>query len=695
MDFFEHQARARRKSVLLVLYFLIAVALIVFSVYFAFAATLAGVGGGLADAEHLPVTLWRPELFLGVFAGTLLLVSCGSLYKIRTLSSGGEAVAGMLGGLPVSPHTTDASERKTLNVVEEMAIACGTPVPPVFVLPDENAINAFAAGYTTSDAVIGVTRGCMERLSRDELQGVVAHEFSHILNGDMRVNIRLIGVLHGILLIGILGEILFRTMAYTGGARSRRSGKGGGGASVVLILGLLLVVIGSIGAFFGKLIKSALSRQREFLADASAVQFTRNPTGIGNALKKIGASSSGSRIDNARAEEASHLFFGDAIRRVFLRAFSTHPDLVVRIRRIDPTFDGRFPEMRADTPASGEAQGPVPGRGSRSRGAGEGVTAIEALDRVISMTPVEAVSRIGKPKPEHIAYARSLRESLPSSLMEASRDPYSARALVYGLLLDERPEVRKAQLLRLSQHADPAVFGETTKLLRELGSVLPSQRLPLVDMAFPTLRRLSEDQFRAFCENVHHLMQADHRIDLFEFMLQRILLRHLERKSCRERKISTGRESLRTTRAECEIFLSMLSRFGEKDPEKAAGAFVAGVRKLGGRQESFRPVPPDRCTFRQLNDSLNKLARLSPPEKKLVVEAGVTCVLFDRRVTVKEAELLRAVCDTLDCPMPPLLAAGLEEDARCVLGGSELPCPHPIEGGSSRPYLSASDDGKG
>ena len=301
MDFFERQDQARRSTRRLIAYFMLAVILIILSIYIAGITIFFGFNVN-ADPE-LPFQWWNPDLFLWITGATLCVVVIGSLYKIFALSKGGEVVARWLGGRLIDSSTSDPQERRLLNVVEEMAIASGTPVPSVFLLEEEKSINAFAAGFTPADAVIGVTRGTLQILSREELQGVIAHEFSHILNGDMRLNIRLIGVLNGILVIAMIGYAILRS------TRTSSSKKNGGGA--VLAFGVALLIIGYVGVFFGKFIKSAVSRQREFLADASAVQFTRDPDGIAGALKKIGGLAHGSRIQNPKAEEMSHLFFSD------------------------------------------------------------------------------------------------------------------------------------------------------------------------------------------------------------------------------------------------------------------------------------------------------------------------------------------------------------------------------------------------
>ncbi|HOB34044.1 MAG TPA: M48 family metallopeptidase, partial [Verrucomicrobiota bacterium] len=344
MDFFEQQDKARRNTRWLAIYFAAGVAFLVLAIYAAVLViySWAIAPGTEVEGVRAAPALWNPRLFTGVAIGTLSVVFLGSLFKTMELSRGGSAVATMLGGRLVSPNTEDPDERRLLNVVEEMALASGVPVPQVYVLDNERGINAFAAGHSTSDAAIGVTRGCVQLLNRDELQGVIAHEFSHILNGDMRLNLRLMGLIFGILCIAVIGRILLRT-----GSRTYRLGARNRGGNPLPLLGLALLLIGYVGVFFGRLIQAAVSRQREFLADASAVQFTRNPGGIAGALKKIGGLVYGSRLESAHAEEASHMFFGNGLSNAWFSLMATHPPLVERIRAIDPAFDGRFPRVSA------------------------------------------------------------------------------------------------------------------------------------------------------------------------------------------------------------------------------------------------------------------------------------------------------------------------------------------------------------
>ena len=437
MDFFEHQERARRNTGLLVFYFLIAVTLIVVAVYLVILFLIVGVNSRVEGGEPLPIAgYWDPDVFLYSAGATLVVILLGTFYKTLMLSSGGAAVAGMFGGLPIPTDTTEPRLRRLLNVVEEMSLASGVPVPQTFIL-EEKGINAFAAGFKPEDAVIAVSRGAVEQLNRAELQGVIAHEFSHILNGDMRTNIRLMGLIHGILLIALIGYFLFRGTIHSGGGRHRSGGdrEGGGmGALVIILIGLALMAIGYIGVFFGKLIKSAVSRQREFLADASAVQFTRQPEGIAGALKKIGGFVSGSRIRDPHAEEASHFFFANALGTAFFQLLSTHPPLPERIRRLDPDFDGDFERHRRESLSRGEDAGV-----SRFASTASG-------SQKIHTSPEEVLNRVGSPTTRHIEYAHRLLDSIPEMLLDSTRDAYGARAVVYALLLDIDSEVRKIQL---------------------------------------------------------------------------------------------------------------------------------------------------------------------------------------------------------------------------------------------------------
>jgi Zn-dependent protease with chaperone function len=637
-DFFSHQDAARRKTSLLVVYYVLAVALIILGVYLAFAGMLV-LGKSKSGKDVSAADLWNSKLFLGVTSVTALIVVAGSAYKIKQVSQGGEAVATMLGAKPIEPNSKDPDERKILNVVEEMAIASGAPVPRVFVMENEEGINAFAAGLSPSNAVVGVTRGCIHQLTRDELQGVIAHEFSHILNGDMRLNIKLMGVLHGILVIGLVGFWVFRSSLYSSG-RSRSNRKDNN--MPIVVLGLLVMIIGYVGVFFGKLIKSAVSRQREFLADASSVQFTRNPGGIAGALKKIGGFSKHSRLATKEAEEASHMFFANGLGSMFLNAMATHPPLEERIRRIDPHFDGEFEKSQAaPTRASQQPRAVVAGLA--------GMTAGFAIE------PDEVVARVGAPSPQHMAYAAGLVAALPEAASESAREPFGARAVIYCLLLNKETEPRNAQLARLTKHADPAVLSETRRIMKAVESTVPEGRLPLADIALSTLKILSRNQYTAFRENVEYLVGADKSIDLFEYALQRMIGRRLAPLFEKTRPPSVIYHNLKPVLPKCAELISCLAYWGADDMPAAEAAFAKAMSRLEPGK-SFTLMPNEQCGLKAFDQALDELVRASAGIKKKVVTACATCIGADGRVTVDEAELLRAVADSLDCPIPPFLA---------------------------------------
>jgi Zn-dependent protease with chaperone function len=650
MDFFQSQEVARKQTGLLVFLFSVGVVLIIAAVYVALALIVRGTDQKAGVAARGLAALWDPQLLVLVAGGTATLVSGGSLYKIAALSGGGHTVTDLLGGRLIPSDTADPDERRVLNVVEEMAIASGTPVPPVYVLEGEAGINAFAAGYTPGDAVIGVTRGCVQNLSRDELQGVIGHEFSHILNGDMRLNIRLMGVLFGILLIGLTGYLILRsTTRYVYFSDSDDDKKKGG--NPLPLIGLALYIIGYVGVFFANLIKASVSRQREFLADASSVQFTRNPDGLAGALKKIGARAQGSHIDRPRAEEASHMFFGQAVGvGTLFGLLATHPPLEERIKRIDPSFDGDFSKVRLDRPVPAPvAPGPPGPRIGRPA--------------AILLDPAAAVARVGTVGPAELAYAAGLVADLPALPEHLAREPFGARAVIFGLLLDADEAVRRLQLDELAARSEPTLMRDLNAALPAIEGLAPEARLPLVALCVPALRQLSPRQYRDFVATVQALVQADQKISLFEFALQRHLLTHLGGHFGQARARQAPQRTAAALAGPIGVVLSALARVGSPDPGEVARAYHAGFTALGWEGLPPEPAASEAVTLPQIDSALDTLTAASPPLKKQVLLACAACIAVDGQITIAEGELLRAVADSLDCPMPPLLTPAGERGA--------------------------------
>lgn len=644
-DFFERQSDARRNTKWLVVMFVLAVIGIVGTTMMVVALItiamqhqhdLDGRGFGY---QPFP---WEATVMSGV--ATLGLIGGGSLFKIAQLSGGGTVVAERLGGRRIYPNTVDPTERRVLNVVEEMALASGVPVPAVFLLSEEQGINAFAAGHTPSDCVVGVTRGCAQQLNRDQLQGVIAHEFSHILNGDMRLDLRLMGVLFGILLMGLTGRELLRWAAFGGGRRSSDSRRDNGGL-YLLAIGLTFMILGFVGSLFGSLIKAAVSRQREYLADASAVQFTRNPEGIGGALKRIGAAVFGSKLISPRAAEASHMYFAEGVRSLF----ATHPPLALRIRRIDPQWDGKYPApLPADAVVGVEADG--------AEGFIEGVATAAAVGDVFDQpvpvpTVQHAARQVASPTELHRTYVQQLLAAIPQPLLNAAHEPYGARALIFALLLDGNADVRSAQLAALEKTANANVFELTLKLVRSVNQLDDRAQLPLIDMALPALRALSVPQYNEFIKCFLALVDADKRISLFEWTLHHILLRHLRPQFEPVRPPQVLYCGLQQLGQQCSVLLSSLARASQQDDE---AAFEAGARQIP--EANPRMLPREDCGLNALDEALKSLAQAAPKQRARLVGACASCICADSAVSVTECELLRAVCDMLDCPMPPLVA---------------------------------------
>lgn len=638
-NFYQRQTDARRTTRWLVVVFILAVIAIVVTTFFAAVGLLEFSSNGQHFARNAtadPLEPWKVPL--GAGACSLALIGGGSLFKLAQLRGGGTTVAENLGAQRVPQNTTDPVERRLVNVVEEMALASGVPVPPVYLLKDEPAINAFAAGYSPSDAVVAVTRGTVKQLTRDQLQGVVAHEFSHILNGDMRLNIRLIGVLHGILLMGLIGRILFN-IAARGGDR-RRSNKGDP-TIYFLGVGLALMLIGFLGTFFGNLIKAAVSRQREYLADASAVQFTRNPAGIAGALKRIGAYVSGSRLKSLNAAELSHMYFSQGVWEGFTGLMATHPPLEKRIRQLEPQWDGKFPAL-PKIPAVLTELGTSAGLVGFASGADE--------------VPIEVVRRapeqVGSPTEYHREYAVELIESLPPVIRDTVREPYGARAVMFALLLDASDEIRELQYAALTKTIAPDVVELTRKLEPLVRRVDPRARLPLVDLALPALRTMTKDQYRRFAHAFAKLVEADRRIAPFEWMLHSVLLRHLRPQFVPFRQPRISYYSLARLEREVGILLSALANL-DHTGQRVELSFRHASQLLS--EINVPLLPATECTLPALQRALDTLRTVTPKHRQQIIEAAADLICYDRDVSIKEAELFRGMCDMLDCPMPPLL----------------------------------------
>jgi Zn-dependent protease with chaperone function len=654
MDFFARQDDARRRTKWLVIGFTLAVCSMVVMVYgvgliakfFILAKTSRYSYQNSYQTNFNP---WDLQLFGFTTFITLLTIGGGCAWKRLDLAGGGAAVAESLGGRVVDPNTTDPDERKLLNVVEEMSIASGVPMPQVYLLEAEDGLNAFAAGHTTSDAVITVTNGCMKKLSRDELQGVVGHEFSHILNGDMRLNVRLISLLFGIFCIATIGRILLQMRS--GNSRDRNP---------LPLVGLLLLVIGATGYFFGRLIQSAVSRQREYLADASSVQFTRNPAGLSGALQKVGGYTS--LIYSPHASDAAHLFFSDVNGIAFFDAMATHPPLDKRIRAIDPNWNGEFhrvTDAERDKVYAEETAPPKRSFGTDQQLAKmlwvSGAMADDANFKPPVIRPHTVLPNLGNPTPLHLQYAVQLRDALPENVKAAARDPQSAAALIYALLLSDDQELYSKHIAEIEKQFSADVSQKTVALYPDVAAVARHARLPIVNLAIGGLRNLSAEQFQKFSATLQWLINSDGKVELFEFVLQKIILRHLASKLGALRLTAVQFYTLKPLVPDCLVILSALADVGSENPNEVQKAFDVGVPFLRApADEPMALLPREECGVQVVSNALDRLAFAAPIIKKNLLEACARVVGADGVIQEGEAELLRAVADTLDCPMPPL-----------------------------------------
>ncbi|BBZ15053.1 M48 family metallopeptidase [Mycobacterium branderi] len=629
MDFFERQRQVRAASKRLVFLFVLAVLGITAMV------NVAVIGATTLREPATPAQLIAESVL--VSGAVLLMIAAVSTVKTLMLRQGGGVkVAESLGAIRVPDMPTDPRLKRYRNVVEEIAIASSTPVPVLYYLPDESGINAFAAGYTPADAAVCVTGGSLERLNRDELQGVIAHEFSHIVNGDMRLSLKLIGVLAGITALSVIGRMLW----YSGGGRGRDRGN----SLPLWALGLVVLAAGWIGVFFGRLIKAAVSRQREYLADASAVQFTRQTSGLAGALKKIGGLEAGSRLHTPKAENVSHMLFGEGMKLSAL--YATHPPLIDRIRALEPGFTPtNLEELRhrwSYQPPDGLAEDSRLGF-AEARGPH---VAPRRFD------PREYTAAVGNPSVASYQAGVRMREAIPPEVARRAHDPAAAVPLIYGLVFDRKQNIRQIQHGIVARCHGPQIADEAWRCGAELARLDPSLRLPVASIAFPALRALPEPPKRLMMSVLGQLINADGQIEVFEYCLGTLVFVGLNETLTSAAPWKSRRQTLTSAQNAICCLLAVLAQAGNSDPRQAAAAFQAGIR-VAYPQARIPFLPVDGVLA--LEQVWPVIDGLEGTDKATVVAAVMTTVTADRVVTVEESELARTVCAVLHCPVPPAL----------------------------------------
>lgn len=619
MNFYVRQTEARRTTRWLVVLFVLAVLSIIVAVNFVALTVLANMD---TEVLRLPDAAWIAG-HPGTVVLSTLLVLCvtggSSLYKSAQLAGGGGEVARSLGGQRLERTVQDPLRKRLFNVVEEMAIAAGVPLPEIYVLEHEEGINAFAAGYQPANAAIAVTRGALEQLNRSELQGVIAHEFGHVLNGDMRISTRLIGLLFGLLVVALIGRTILRW-------GPRRSRKGGG---ALMIAALAVMVLGYLGVFFGRLIQAAVSRRREALADASAVQFTREPAGLKGALVKIGAA--GSAIEATEVDEVAHMLFAPGIERFF----ATHPPLIERIRALDPSFnESEFARVKIDPQLSPVEIGSPP-------------AAKKSAPRLGKVLPAAVAQLVGQFGAEHVAAAHTLVGALPTDLLAQTGGP---AGVLLALALDPAQDIRGRQMQHIGETLGAQTVAAVSQAWERISQLERPHLLPMLHEAVPELRHLPPAERQRLLECLHRLILIDGRIEIFEYALAtlaRVYLQDDQQSARQSRPVS-----FKQTVVELQTVFSTLALLGNANEADARGAFEAGMYHV--LPQIRPPYNPVRGWPAALDRAVKCLDRLSPEGKSQLIEGLVKTIGHDGALTTDEMELLRAICAALHCPLPAL-----------------------------------------
>jgi Zn-dependent protease with chaperone function len=645
MDFFGAQARARQQSRLLGWGFALVVAMVIFLLNLIVLSVLRVAyaakdhpepfGGSLAEwATAHPGTVLLTSLVVGGFIGI------ASLTRMLQLREGGGYVARSVGGVRVERGTPDPRRRMLHNIVDEMALAAGIPAPEVYVLEKNDSINAFAAGHTPANAAVAVTRGALLKLNRDQLQGVIAHEYSHILNGDIRISIRLMGLVFGLMAISLAGRTMFRL-----------AGHSNRGAVPLLVVGLGVAVIGQIGFWGGRILQAWISRQRECLADASAVQFTRNPDGLRDALVRAAALSPPRLSGASGLEQVAHMLFVTATPRLL----ATHPPLLQRLRALDPHFtqaqlESMIRRAQSQWREAGPPEESLISAAVPAEWNDHGATLVSAA------APAEAeriAGTAGNPGPGHLAYAVALRHSLPQELRASASAPEQARILLLALLAQAEPSSREAQLKLVATQLGVRAADAVQQAVKQVRLLSALHRLPAVLQLFPSLRGLPDTDRVVLAGLLGEMIRIDTRISVFEYSLEKLALRALDTRAALN--APHGRQTLADRSGELGVVFAVLARHGARTDEQARHAYEAGIAALLPRQRPAYSVIENWVPA--FDQSLDALRALRATAKQLVVEALVRTIAHDALLTPEEAELLRAVCAVLECPLPPVLPA--------------------------------------
>jgi Zn-dependent protease with chaperone function len=657
MTFFEQQIVARKQSRKLIALFALAIFSIVLIIYVGTRILLYKFSSGYSKENWIPENFWDPSYFFAVTGGVTAVIAIVSLIKIFELTrGGGPLVAQLMGGRLVHPDTSDYDERRLLNIIEEMAIASGLTIPMLYVIDADRSINAFTAGIRPSETVITVSRGAMRLLNRDELQGVVAHEFSHIFHGDVRLNIKLMGLLYGILFLAIAGQKLLKLGFHT----SRRSRRDSHNVTIPLIaFGALLAIVGYIGVFFAQIIQYAVSRQREYLADASAVQYTRLNSGLAGALKKIGGLSYGSYLSSPFTKMASHLFFADGVQRHMFSLLTTHPPLVDRIKRLEPGFDGIYEKIEFQSDRIMQAADSSAQHSNLNlQENAQPETAPHTISSLKSQPAFAMVNQlvglVGTLTPANITAAQNKIEQTPDLVRHLAREPLGAKALLYACLLDSNENVRLKQLALVRNFETKSVVATLNQLHYDRPEFLKDS-FTIAELCLPALRQISAQQFDFFKDVLSKLIRSDDQVEIAEYTLFKFISEQLSRHFHKESSTKQLLDAQHGLYPTVSMLLAQLAALTSPSPLESFAAYQAGAEKFRiAKDKQFSESNFPTKNLEDFDLSLSLVGSVEPQYRADLLNAAITVITFNEHISIEEYDLIRVLAATLECPLPAL-----------------------------------------
>ena len=657
MTFFEQQIIARKQSRKLIALFALAIFSIVLIIYVGTRILLYKFSSGYSKQNWIPENFWDPAYFFAVTGIVSAVIAIVSLIKIFELTrGGGSLVAQLMGARLVHPNTTDYDERRLLNIIEEMAIASGLTVPILYVIDTDRSINAFTAGIRPSETVITVSRGAMRLLNRDELQGVIAHEFSHIFHGDVRLNIKLMGLLYGILFLAIAGQKLLKL----GFQSSRRSRRNSNNVTLPLIaFGSLLAIVGYIGVFFAQVIQYAVSRQREYLADASAVQYTRLNSGLSGALKKIGGLSYGSYLSSPFTKMASHLFFADGVQRHLSGLLSTHPPLLDRIKRLEPGFTGIYEKIEFQSDRIMQAVSTDTEHSNVDiQNSGQSIAPANTISSLKSQPAAAMVNQlvglVGTLTPDNIIAAQHKIGQAPDLVRQLARDPLGAKALLYACLLDSNENIRLKQLALVRNFETKSVITILNQLHYNRPDFLKDSFM-IAELCLPALRQISVQQFDFFKDVLSKLIRSDDQVKIAEYTLFKFvseqLSRHFHKESAKKQLLDAQHGLYPTV----SMLLAQLAALTSSSVLESFAAYQAGAEKfLIAKDKQFSETNFPTKNLEDFDLSLSLVGSIEPQYRAALLNAAITVITFNQHISIEEYDLIRVLAATLECPLPAL-----------------------------------------